>query len=452
MDIMESPLGQDIEKITKNDKGERYYWAATIHSGDYDHDAMKVLNVDLVRDYEKNFSDKIILTCLLAAGKYSYRLMPNLHQTEITLRCIPIHQTVGGYDSTKDLSFERYTAVMQSSEAPSMESNTQQKIDEHGLDLSDIIMVQFQLVPKAMEQFRMRSVGGIYRKCKIDDIVKTILLSESEEIDVDNDYKPKGVDMVEPTDKRVREQVIVPHGTMATDSIAYLHKHCGGIYSAGLSYYYQSDFWFVFPTFDNTRFNEVEETLTIINVPENRMPGTENTYIKEGKNLMIVSTGAVAHSDEIDQNQLSSGNGVRFTNPESLKGLPVKVEDNKATFSRAEHNSEFKTTERFNGLDNAVQAPGRITANSLYEYSRMAARDGALISMVWENSIPRFITPGMQVKIMYMSKDDIAEVEGIVVFAHHSTTLAGQGVMSNRHVCTSKLAIFTKRIVEKPKS
>ena len=445
---MESPLGEDISKVFNRNNDELYYWSATIHSHDFDHDALKVINIDDVRNYDCKFCPELTVTLFVPAGKYQYRVMPNLHRTEITLHRVPINKTTGGYDEVRsEISHERYTAVIDQRDAPHLETNSNRKLDEYALDLSDAVSMTVRLLPKAMEQYRVRSTGAIYRKGKVEDVIKNILITNSEALNLPGEYMPKGVDMVSPKDKRDREHYLVPHGIRAIDAPAYVHKHCGGVYSNGFSYFYQNDFWFVWPTFDYTRFNDVEDTLTIINVPSRQFPSMDNTWRKEGKALTIVSTSDVRSSDSSEHNQLTLGNGSRYTLANSLKEATVVVKNNKASFSRGQHNSEFIIAERKNKQNIVSTTEEHITDNRHYVMSKMTTRNGSFVVMRWDNSSPELIKPGMQACIKYLEKDNVMEKLGVVVGVTNNIQLIGQAVTASQHICTSDIILFTERLL-----
>lgn len=448
MDIMETPLGDEIEKVIKEGVDRTFYWSATIHSGDTDHDALKVLNIDTLERYDSKFCPEITITMYILAGKYQYVLMPNINRTEITIHRKPTIQVNYGFDlESTELAHERYTAVIDHMDAPHFESNTAQKLDEFSLNLSDAVLVRARLIPKAMEKFRLRSAGGGYRKIKVEDAIKNILIKHSNALDLPAEFMPKGVDMVPPKDKAEREHILIPHGISATDAPGFVHKHCGGVYSNGFSYFYKRDFWFVWPTYDYTRFNEVEDTLTIINVPSAKFPSLDRTWRMQDKSLIVLSTSEVSVRDATEHNQHTVGNGARFTTANSLKEGTVQVKDNKALYSRAVHNNELIIAQRENELNNVTSASTSITDNKHYVMSSLTLREGSFISMRWDNSSPELIRPGMQARIMYLEKDNVVEKYGVVVTLNTNTQLVGKSVTASQHVSTTDIIMFCERVV-----
>lgn len=452
MDIQETALADEYKKITSGNVHIPFYWSATIHSGNYDHDALKVLNIDTFNDYEKKFAPEITLTAVVSAGKYTYRILPNIHQTEITLHRVPVHGTTGGYNEklANLVAHQRYNVVVDNVNNTLLEQNTQRKLDEFALDLSDLVVVTFRLIPKATYQFRQLIVGGTYRKAKVEDVIMNLLITQSKKLDLPANEQIIGIDMVKPKDQTEREHYVIPHGTKASDAPGYVHKYCGGVYSNGFSYFLQNKYWWVWPTYDYKRFNDVPDTLTIINLPSLLYPNLEQTWRMEGKALIILSTGDTTSQDLSDTLQMTQGNSVRYTSPSTLKDKTVTTKDNKATFTRSNHNSELTTVKRHDNNRFAPVAHEQITDNNHYVLSRMTVRNGMVITTRWENSRPEKIIPGMQTRFMYLEKNTVVEKYGIVIAVNTNTYLAGQSMTANTHLSCSDITIFCERAIFDP--
>jgi hypothetical protein len=67
-----------------------------------------------------------------------------------------------------------------------------------------------------------------------------------------------------------------------------------------------------------------------------------------------------------------------------------------------------------------------------------------MIEVVWENSDPSLITPGLAVKYMYLDGEEVKEMYGIVIKTHHFTTTQGVGITASRHTSKTSLVFFAK--------
>jgi hypothetical protein len=443
MDLMETPLGDEVRRIVNAAQGNPGLGLdVMVHTESGDVEAIRVLNYDLVRDYVQQYSDEISIVIAVPAGKSAYKIMPSRNNLEITITGAKV--TPHGPTALEERGYasQRFRAVLKQANDPTLEANSRELLSEYAMDMLDFQILEFQLFSKAMEQFSVLSCGGIYRQTKTADLIRSLLLEETQKIDVEDDYKPKGVDMVDPVDNAAREHIVIPHGTKVYDAPGYIHRYCGGVYSAGLSYYYQDDYWFVFPTYDYKRFEESERQLVIVQVPENKLPDIDHTYLVEGSVVNIIATGQLKLDDRSDLQKRVSGNGVRFADASKFFEDGVEVAGNKALVSRGKLNNEFISSKQKSEFNNVVLSSDRISANTMYQASKLAAKEGVSIQLIWENSDPSLIRPGMQTKILYFKEGQVRQINAIVIGAHASTAYEGRGIVSGRYNRNTALHLF----------
>jgi hypothetical protein len=445
MEIEQSSLYREVQAIIASANNPVHSaWVAEVHANGMTYRALKVLSVDMVCDFENNYADEIIVTLALPGGTYAKRIYPFQSNLDVTLYKIPLQEVGDSLDQERQIESERYTATLLDSGNPIMESNAGSALTEDALNLTNIFTIQFQLVNKALEQLRMISWGQIYRRSTVEDVAKLVLTQGSQMVKVDGVRLPQGVDMIEASNKTQRDHIIIPHGVPVVEVPSYLQAKCGGIYSAGLGYYLQGDYWYLYPCYDVTRFNNAPRTMTIINVPKNKFPDIERTYRKDGSNIVVLATGEVSMKTDNDSLQLNQGNGVRFADASRFMEDFSKTENNSTIISRGSNNNEFMSVGRQNGNNNIRSSENAIHANPYVEYSKLARRQGAFLTMVWENSNPTEIFPGMMIKVLYLDQNDIKEVYGVVLKAHHFVHLKGQGLTASRYRNNTALSIFVQ--------
>lgn len=443
MDIMQTPLGDEINRVLNSNQGHaNFYVDAVIHTKFGDVEVLRVLNYDIMREYTLQYTDEISLTCMVPSGQFAYRVAPSRNELEITLSGAPVAQHGSEEVEANQFGSQRFRAVLKQANDPAMEANAREMIDEFNMDIQNFEVVEFQLFSKAMEQFSMRSVGGIYRKTKVADLIRSILLNQSQAVTVEEDYMPAGVDMVEPGDEQVRDHIVLPHGTMAYDAPGYIHRHCGGVYPAGMAYYFQDDFWYVFPPWDYKNFDTASRQLVILVVPENKMPGIDNTYLVEGSVVTIVVTGGLALDDKSDLQKRASGNGLRVADASKFFEDGVQVAGNKALVSRGKVNNEFLSSKQKSEYNNVHVAPERISANTMYQAGLLAAKEGVHLQLAWHNADPALIRPGMQAQIHYYKEGSIRQTSAVVVGAQVATSYEGQGLVTGRYNRNVGLHLF----------
>lgn len=434
MDLMKTPLGDEVMRIVNSKQGDpNAYIDAVIHTKFGDVAVMRVLNYDIMRDYTTQYSDEISLVVVVPAGQMAYRVTPSRNELEITITGAPMAQHGGDGEKNRNIGSQRFRAVLKVANDAALEASSRELLGEMTMDLQNVEVVEFQLFSKAMEQFAMRSCGGIYRKTAVADLIRSLLLQETNAVEVEDDYKPRGIDMVDPVDAAIRDHIVIPHGTMVYDAPGYIHKHCGGVYSAGLSYYYQDDYWYVYPTFDYKRFEESTRQLVIIQIPENKLPSLDYTYMVEGSVVSIVATGGLMLDDTSDVSKRSSGNGVRFADASKFFEGGVEVKDNKALMSRGKQNNEFVSSKQKSGLNNVIVSSERISANTMFQASQLAGKEGVRIQLAWQNADPSLIRPGMQTKIYYYKNGQVRQIAAVVIGVQVANGYEGTGMVSGRY-------------------
>lgn len=443
MEIEESSLWREVRTIVDGDvKPVHYTWSADIHANGETHKALKVLSVDLSEDYEMKFGDEIMVKLAISGGTYAKRIYPYQGEIEITLYRSPLRETSDVHDEEENTQAERYSATLVDTGSIVVEGSGENAVSEESLNLTNIIEADFQLINKALQQLRVVVVGGIFRNTTVENVIKGVLTAESKKVEVEGVRMPQGVDMIPASNQNRRDHIVIPHGTRLVDVPEYVHRKCGGVYSAGLGYYLRGDYWYIYPCYDVTRFAKAARTLTVINVPKNKMPQVERTYRQNGNNLVVLATGDTKFSDDSEVQQLNKGNGVRFSDANQFMTGFVKTKDNKTVASRGANNSEFSAFARKDGIAVVPFSPRPINANPFVEFSAVARREGGVFAFVWENSLPSLIFPGMVAKVLFLDDEDLQEAYGVILKAHHYTQTRGQGMTETRYVTSTMLSIF----------
>lgn len=409
---------------------------------------MKVLSIDEIEDLLEDFTDTVILRCAIAGGAFAAKVYPNKSQLEITL----YRNAIGEVSSTTDMSIarqsERYVATLFDRGSPMLDAGGQMVPNEEMLDLTKIEICDFQLISKPVEQLRMISVGGKYRTSTAEDLIRGLISSEVEKLEVDGSVLPKQVSFTPPSNTAVREHFDIPAPMRLVDVPGYIQRKCGGIYSTGLAYYLKKAGWFFWGAFDTSRFEQAEYTLTIINVPEDKLPGSERTYRLDGTNLVILATGQAKFLDDSERLQLNEGNGIRAGDATTVLGNFATVSGNKAVASRGASTNEFVGQTRPNGNNNVQAGSTVITANSFELSAELARRQGSHFDLLWENSNPRLLRPGMPVRVLYLDNNVIKQVDGLSVRNASYVETVGPGLLSTRHRQNTRMTLFVNNKLE----
>jgi hypothetical protein len=428
MEIEYTPLFAEARSIIGSGQtSANVTWEALIHYGtDQIYKPLAVISINTKRDYVDDFCDVVTVTLQIPLGDYGRLIYPNRVGLQMTLVKLRLQEGVDALDVDGPSESERYSAVLLDKDRSPTVAQGQEINDLNSMNLSQIIDVHFQIYDKAIEQVRVMDVGGIYRNCKMQDVVQTLLTNAVQTPKVSTERALVGVDMVPADNKDVKRQVVIPHNTRVFD-VPGLLQYRYGIYNAGLGAYLQNKNWFVFPLYDTTEFHQRQKTLTLMVLPKRKFSNIERTFQVNGDSIIALVAGETGFRDDSGTNYLNAGNGARFTDADSLMDSPVSTGGNKATFKRDSNNSEFTAGEAV-GVNNVTTSSRRITSNSFVTYSELAAKNGGMLRCVWQNSEPTLIIPGMVVKIIYVDGDTVKQVYGIVHQTNHiSHRFSGYG-------------------------
>lgn len=449
MNIEESSIWDLVKKVINSDvKPVHKYWTLGIHANGNTITPLKLLNIDRIRDFEQNTGPVVMVDVVLPLGEYTYLVYPFQDKLEITLYGNPLQEAGQIDDEDAEPVSERFTAYLVDKGNPMMNNNGPNTPTQEILDLTNTITCTFQLMSKTIEQLRMRSYGNNFRNQTVEEVLRTVMTVESQKVDVDSEFLPKGVDIIEPSNKEKMPHILIKQGIPLVDIPNYIHLTQGGIYSAGLGYFYEKDYWYIYPCYDTNRFQKADHTLTVVNIPSNKLPQVERSYLVKGTSLTVLATGDVRFVDDSTKRQLNFGNGVMFADASKIDDGIGKVAGNKLLASRGAVSNDFIAVKRDNGNNYVPMAKQAITANPFVQFSELAKREGSVFAFVWENAEPDLLYPGMPVKVLYLEEEDVKEIYGVLLKAHEFIEMIGQGSTSNRHTTRCMVSVFCQRITE----
>ena len=447
MEFDDCPLKPIVDDVIFNGGSEpSLKYSALIWYSDTEYvEPLRVISVDHLANFVDNFTDGLIVTMAVTTGKLAYRLNPNRASLKVELtssssRLLP--------DASADASttvVESFKAVMMNTEDDIANQYSPAIANEFKLDLHDFKLVKFQLLGEFVEQLRKATMGTNFISSKVDDVVKSSFHMAGSQIEARTPFK--GVVMSGVSRKEPDRQIMIPHDTRLVDIPKYLQKGQRGVFGSGLSSFYRDGYWYVWPTFDTTRYNKSEEKLTIINVPQTRYPGLERTYKYEGANLTIVTTGETKTSDVSDIMQYKSGNASRTLEASALSGgKPMYESKNNKTMAKPSAGiSEVMSTERKDDQLRDYNKRIKVTDNVMEELSKSAASAGRMFSFVWEHSFHDGIIPGMPCRVMYWEGKRTVILEGVVVGAQSYTHPVGGNILRGRYATVTGVYVFVSK-------
>lgn len=445
MAIDATTLFREVENVIAQGQGVSHYQLECyIKTGGQ---WLRPVRIELLmqeRDYAGGYGDVIVLEALIGGGQYAYQVVPQRDDLWVDLVSIPLYENSDQERPETDRKARRYRAVLMDDESPGLTSQSPQASNQDDLDRSAAKVVQLQLMDEAAYQVRMMTVGRLYRKSTPMDALKSLLTETTSLVDSKNQQQVFGANIAEGYNTTVRDHVIIPHGTRLVDVPHYLQYKQGGLYGAGAACYLQNGFWYVFAPFDLKRWQHSMKKLTIVAVPSNRYYGAERTYRQTENHTFIVCAGDRTVEDDARAQQYNHGNAVRFTDARNLltyderSGNKSVTRRNKNVFEVESHRLQDNTT-------NARWSEQRATSNPFQHYTEMAKRSGRFVNIEWQHGDINLLRPGMPVKYITVSDDELVEVYGVLVGVNEQRIPAEPGAVVSRYPSTCILRLFVER-------
>jgi hypothetical protein len=445
MDVQNSQIAQEISRISASGiKQVAHGWQAVIHCNGNDFPMLYVTGVEVEKDFTKNYGEVRSVTGMMTAGVLNYQIVPNKSNLTVTLIKTPMLPGTPQATVSKKapLNTFLYRGQLWNSNSELLTGNMPVFKTQNIADRTMLVPVKIMLLDPVLEKIRLRTVGGIFRKCSGVDLCRVLLGIASQGNGDDTAVAVKGVDLAPGFNTTVMDHIPIPHSKPIMDVPRLIESLCGGIYPTGFNFYLQNQIWYLYSPYALQLYAQSKSTLTVINVPAGRMGGIDNSYRTTNTQVIILATGDTKHLDKSESAQLNLGNGVRFIDAKTIMSGFVKTGLGKAIITAAKNFSEFIAIPRKTGLNNVQESLVRITANYNKEYSKLAERAGAHIQVMWEASDDSLIYPGMPCKYMYLQDNIVEEIFGIVVNCHSVDQPTNHDVKATRFISRTALTLF----------
>lgn len=444
-DIESTPLWADVESVIYDGpRVVKFDYAALVHTQDNDFNIFKILHIEETSDYQSDIGPSMKILFQIGLGDYVYKLYPFRDNLEITIKKIPQGER-GGTIQDADIETRRYKANLIVGKNPQITGERLANQSYTDLNTSHIQEVYMELLDRNFETVRTKTFpGGSIRNKKAKDTIFSLLMGVSKLVLVDGKPPVDGIDLVEPDNNEPIPNLFLETGMRAAYIPTYLQNEVLGVYSTGLGTFFQrykeKYYWYVYPLYKPSRFDEDVDRLVIYAVPEERMPGVDRTFRTEGKVTYIVLTGSKTYVDNGKISDLNAGVGFRMPDANAMMKKPILVTEEGPKGDRARLNTEVAGRERKDGnIFAPVLAP---SANPFKQYSEVARRQLARVDLVWENSNSELIYPGMPCKYVFMDKDEYKERRGVVIGRKAVHQIVGKPLLSNSYRTSTQLAIM----------
>lgn len=460
MALENSTLFLEIDDIfRKSKKPPETQWECLIITPVAKHRPIKLLSIDIVRNYKSNWADNISLELSVPLGMLNFDIKPHREELKLELTRKKIGVSLEEPDFKTDYT-KVYRMYLTDETNSTLSAESRASNSKEVSDISDTATIKVDLLEPAVELLRLYTLGGIYNDNVPLDVLRYLLTDLSGKLELPKEEGIAGVDVVKADNTTKTSNIIIPHGTRPQDLASVLQMDCGGIYGTDIGMYLQDNLWYVWPLYNQRRFEEGGRNLLLVNIAANKFPGVERTWKLRGKQLVVLSTGDSVHTDPSNALQLNQGTGVRyvgatrvmqgfgdqgFGSDYSSKDTTGRV-DNKCIVDKTKNVSEFNSITR-EGYSHVPFSDDKITDNAFAQTSKIASRNGSFVTMVWENSVPEFIYPGMPTKVVYLKSDGSEEVLGVVVNVQHQIKDSNNTPVVGKQRINTAVTVFVEKVI-----
>jgi hypothetical protein len=457
MEVTDSMLYSDLKTMIEEENDNVHYsWKLELFNGTELVDVEKVLGVSIDRDYPLNFNDVVMVEIVITQPKYQYKVLPYKDNLRVVLSKIPRNPDKS--ETTPDIAnvVREYNCKLTDPQSNALMAGGGNAATEADDNLSMMMETTLQLIPTTIDEYKFREINVIMRDVTVEEAIKLLLMTNvapegGSELPVNSTAFEQGgfegiagVDMVPATNEHRYSHIIIPPGVRLLDVPNYLQKHYG-VYDTGIGHYLQNGTWYVYPLYDITRYQDTDRTLTVVNIPQNMMPGIDNTFALDGVSLGVLATRDVVHLDSSDSDQVNHGNGYRLLPSKHVMDVFSITDGNVTTTSRRTNVIEQMVEGRVTGKNNAPFCNEHISDNTFRENSGLSARVGSSVVLVWENSDPDLVTPGMPVKFLYLKESKVTSLEGVVLKQSSHSAMLNPGFANEQYSTTTVLELFLSR-------
>lgn len=434
-------LWLDIQDILNNPTTmTRMVMSVTIHTPTESFDALKLMTMDVYRDYVNKVADVTTISMKLSMGDYVYRVYPNRNKLEISIRIISLKSVSQERVMEEPIFIDKYDTKLDPSCLPRIQMSDYEQIDIETLNATEMVDLTIPLFEKSIVKSKVVTVQGVHSGT-VSSVIESVLKSGS--VDVD------GVQMVPADNTESKKHIIFSEGVHLTAVPTYLQQKMGGVYDHSIGNYLQrynnKKNWYVYPLYKTDRFNGSDERVIFYGIPEDKYLEAENTYKKVGSTLKVVVAGQKQFFDNSDISYLEDGAGFTRTKAEPFLKKPVEISNGQVIGSADSLNQQWDVDDDKNELKYRRRASAAISVNPYHEKSTYMQKKASRIDFNWNNSRADLIYPGMPCKYVYMTPEGISEYLGVILSVHQYTSLQGNPSSSTTYKSTCAITVAISR-------
>jgi len=428
--VEDSILAKEVNDIITNTMSDKHNveYEVILHTVDIDYTVSMVESIEILRDYNSNIADYVVMTCMMQAGDYIKDIHPYKDNLEVTLT-----------RKINDAHLkQRYKLVIMNNKGD-IEGTRYDNSSREELNSLEMIRIEGQCVDRVSEALRLVYVDGVYRLTDIDRLLKVKFNTGVEPLGFEGNLI---IDLVKPDNTREYDHIEVPTGLDLFNLPTYLQNTHYGVYNGNigtyLQFYNNKTTIFIYPLYDTKRFDKAEKKLMVYGVSSAKFDFVEHTYFVDGDLVKILAGKSTVGVNDGEDALLDSGVGFTHTDANKIIERNSMVTDGEVNVD-TEHMNTGQIYK--NKADQSNKSVHLGPVDNMFKHrSEIMKKTMAVYQIQWNHCDPDLIYPGMPVMYIYLKdEDNVVKLKGIV-----------QSIFVLNNIGTNTVNAMLNIMVEKP--
>lgn len=450
LSIRHTPLWKDINSIINNSDNLYFYkWTARIHNANFNLDVIKIINFDLIRDYQNNIGDHAHIEFVLGRGDFIKYFFPFKENCYITITQTPrtfTNKSITGGTIVKT----KYKMVYLEKDNEALNAiERDERFDVQALNLAGTVLVKCQLLDLSLEALRILYTGGTFKNTTYEKILYHTVGSNSMQVKVNGKPSIDAIDITPPDNNVLQPMTVIPDGTPIINIPTYLQEKRKGVYNSGIGMYLQrynqNNTWFIYPLYNTTIYAKKTNKAILYIVPPQHFPDAEKTFKIENNTIKIVCISEKQYVSDGHSKIMDNGNGFRMSSASAYLLKPVILNKTGPIGARSRLNYEVGNKEMANGLNYGPVPDDEISDNPFVQYSTISRTYTDIITVLWLNSNPDLLYPGMPAKFIYLSGNILKTVTGVIIHTQTMVQMMNVGLLNGIYRSSTYVTLIVNK-------
>jgi hypothetical protein len=450
LSIRHTPLWKDINNIINNTDSLYFYkWTARIHNTKFNLDVIKIVNFDLIRDYQNNIGDHAHIEFLLGRGDFIKYFFPFKENCYVTITQTPRTFTNKAFPGGPVIKTKYKLVYLEKDNEALSSIEKDERFDQQALNMTGTVHVKCQCLDLSLEALRILYTGGTFSNTTYEKIMYHTVGSNSMQVKVNGQPAIGAIDITAPDNSVIQPMTVIPDGTPIINIPTYLQEKRKGVYNAGIGMYLQrynqNNTWFIYPLYNTTIYAKKKNKAILYVVPPQHFPDAEKTFKIEHSTIKIVCIGEKHYVSDGHSKIMDKGNAFRMSSASAYLLKPVVLHKAGPIGARSRLNYEVGNAAMANGLNYGPVPEDEISDNPFVQYSAINRTYTDFITVMWVNSDPDLLYPGMPAKFIYLSGNTLKTITGIIIHTQTMVQMMNVGTLSGVYRSSTYITLIVNK-------